>query len=100
MKINFPEILDILTDNTQLKYELISVLSNVQTNTKNLNINEVIYINRKNQDNYKLFIKNFINNKWYMNNKVLQNKEINGDIEQIINKDDVKPTLLIYKKIK
>jgi len=103
MKIIYPQLLEISTDKKELKYELISVLMNINTITANLDREGLKYINRKNKNNYVLFTKNFINKKWYKTTENEQNIEFKGKLDNEINKfEDNRPNplinLLVYKK--
>ena len=103
MKIIYPQLLDISTEKKELKYELISVLMNINTITANLDREGLKYINRKNKNNYVLFTKNFINKKWYKTTENEQNIEFKGKLDNEINKfEDNRPNplinLLVYKK--
>ena len=103
MKIIYPQLLDISADKKELKYELISVLMNINTITANLDREGLKYINRKNKNNYVLFTKNFINKKWYKTTENEQNIEFKGKLDNEINKfEDNRPNplinLLVYKK--
>ena len=103
MKIIYPQLLEISTDKKELKYELISVLMNINTITANLDREGLKYINRKNKNNYVLFTKNFINKKWYKTTENEQNIEFKGELDNEINKfEDNRPNplinLLVYKK--
>ena len=103
MKIIYPQLLDISTEKKELKYELISILMNINTITANLDREGLKYINRKNKNNYVLFTKNFINKKWYKTTENEQNIEFNGNLDNELNKFEYnKPNplinLLVYKK--
>ena len=103
MKIIYPQLLDISTEKKELKYELISILMNINTITANLDREGLKYINRKNKNNYVLFTKNFINKKWYKTTENEQNIEFKGKLDNEINKfEDNRPNplinLLVYKK--
>ena len=103
MKIIYPQLLEISTDKKELKYELISILMNINTITANLDREGLKYINRKNKNNYVLFTKNFINKKWYKTTENEQNIEFKGKLDNEINKfEDNRPNplinLLVYKK--
>ena len=103
MKIIYPQLLDISTEKKELKYELISVLMNINTITANLDREGLKYINRKNKNNYVLFTKNFINKKWYKTTENEQNIEFKGKLDNEINRfEDNRPNplinLLVYKK--
>ena len=103
MKIIYPQLLEISADKKELKYELISVLMNINTITANLDREGLKYINRKNKNNYVLFTKNFINKKWYKTTENEQNIEFKGILDNEINKfEDNRPNplinLLVYKK--
>ena len=103
MKIIYPQLLEISADKKELKYELISVLMNINTITANLDREGLKYINRKNKNNYVLFTKNFINKKWYKTTENEQNIEFKGKLDNEINKfEDNRPNplinLLVYKK--
>ena len=81
-------------DNKNNKFELISALCDINTNTGNIEQNELKKINEKNGNNFKIFFKNFINDKWYANTEMKE--EI--DIEKVLNEEH-KPNILIYKRV-
>lgn len=72
------------------EYELISALAN-----KKIKINDKDIIDINEQNKYILFMKNYINNKWYkyVNGK---QKDIIGNIQEEINSKN--PNILIYKQ--
>ena len=85
-------------DNKDNNFELISALCDINTNTGNIEQNELKKINEKNGKNFKIFFKNFINDKWYR--KLDSDAEMlqRDDIEEEIR--DYKPNILIYKRVK
>ena len=96
MKIDYstPLKFSIETQNHEHKkyeYELISALCDINTTNINLNV-----INEINKQSFKLFFKNFINDKWF---KIINinPEEFNGNIQAEIS--NYKPNILIYKKI-
>jgi hypothetical protein len=52
-------------DNKNNNFKLISALCDINTNTGNIEPNELKKINEKNGNDFKIFFKNFINDKWY-----------------------------------
>ena len=72
------------------EYELISALAN-----KKIKINDKDIIDINEQNKYILYMKNYINNKWYkyVNGK---QKDIIGNIQEEINSKN--PNILIYKQ--
>ena len=97
MKLKYSNILNI-TDSTEkeYKFELILALTDIETAKNNLNIEQKKIINKRNKNNFKIFFKNFINNKYYkfINGKFIV--ENNGNMEDEISQH--KPNILIYKK--
>ena len=97
MKLKYSNILNI-TDSTEkeYKFELILALTDIETAENNLNIEQKKIINKRNKNNFKIFFKNFINNKYYkfINGKFIV--ENNGNMEDEISQH--KPNILIYKK--
>ena len=97
MKLKYSNILNI-TDSTEkeYKFELILALTDIETAKNNLNIEQKKIINKRNKNNFKIFFKNFINNKYYkfINGKFIV--ENNGNMEEEISQH--KPNILIYKK--
>jgi len=81
-------------DNKDNNFELISALCDINTNTGNIEPNELKKINEKNGNDFKIFFKNFINDKWYANTEMKE--EI--DIEKVLN-EECKPNILIYKRV-
>ena len=81
-------------DNKNYNFELISALCDINTNTGNIEQNELKKINEKNGNDFKIFFKNFINDKWYANTEMKE--EI--DIEKVLNEEH-KPNILIYKRV-
>ena len=81
-------------DNKDNYFELISALCDINTNTENIEQNELIKINEKNGNDFRIFFKNFINDKWYANTEMKE--EI--DIEKVLN-EECKPNILIYKRV-
>ena len=97
MKLKYSNILNI-TDSTEkeYKFELILALTDIETAQNNLNIEQKKIINKRNKNNFKIFFKNFINNKYckFINGKFIV--ENNGNMEDEISQH--KPNILIYKK--
>ena len=96
MKIDYstPLKFSIETQNHEHKkyeYELISALCDINTTNIDLNV-----INEMNKQSFKVFFKNFINDKWF---KIINinPEEFNGNIQAEIS--NYKPNILIYKKI-
>ena len=81
-------------DNKNNNFELISALCDINTNTGNIDPNELKKINEKNGNDFKIFFKNFINDKWYADTEI--HEEI--DIDKVLNEEH-KPNILIYKRV-
>ena len=81
-------------DDKIYKFELISALCNV--NTENIEPNELLNIITKNRIDFKLFFKNFINDKLF--SIIGSNAEIfKGDIQNDLS--NYNPNILIYRRI-
>ena len=81
-------------DNKDNYFELISALCDINTNTGNIEQNELKKINEKNGNDFRIFFKNFINDKWYADTEI--HEEI--DIDKVLNEEH-KPNILIYKRV-
>ena len=79
-------------DNKYYNFKLILALCDINTNTENIEQNELIKINEKNGTNFKIFFKNLINNQWYADTEIFKK-----NIEKKLN-DECKPNILIYKR--
>ena len=85
MKLLYSTELKILDEkNKENNYELIFALCDITNNIE------------WNKSNFKMFFKNFINNKWYRNINA-QHEELNADIKAEISKYE--PNILIYKRM-
>ena len=84
MELIYSQILKITDEETkeEIHYELISVLANINVNSNN----------EGNRNNYVLYFKNFINDKWFR-----WETAFNDNIEKEISEQ--KPNILIYKKM-
>ena len=85
MDLEYSQILKITDEETkvEIQYELISALTNINVNSNN----------EDNRNNYVLYLKHFINNKWFR-----WESAFNDNIENVF--IEKKPNLLIYKKMK
>ena len=90
IEIDFPKNLELKIKGKNKKYELISVLlkENIKLNG-NLNYSE--------QPKYKVYLKNFFNQKWYLYCKNIELVEKGKEKKEIL--DGHKALLLVYKKI-
>ena len=79
-------------DNKYYNFKLILALCDINTNTENIEQNELIKINEKNGTNFKIFFKNLINNQWYSDTEIFKK-----NIEKKLN-EECKPNILIYKR--
>lgn len=100
MKLIYSETLNLLEEkedgtNKKYQYKLISVLSDINSNIKNLAMAQQLNIIQINKICFKIFFRNFINDKWY---KILDNEppKLFENIEEEINKN--MPNILIYKR--
>lgn len=100
MKLIYSETLNLIEEkedgtNKKYQYKLISVLSDINSNIKNLAIAQQLSIIQINKISFKIFFRNFINDKWY---KILDNEtpKLFENIEEEINK--FMPNILIYKR--
>lgn len=86
------------SDNKKYKFELISALCDINTSAESNDQSELLKIKEKNRTDFKIFFKNFINDKWYR--KLDSDAEMlqRDDIEEEIR--DYKPNILIYKRVK
>lgn len=91
IKIDFPENLELKIKGNYKKYELISVL--LKTNIK---LNDDI--NYSEQPKYKIYLKNFFNQKWYSYDQNIEMVEKGKEKEKEI-LDGQKALLLVYKKV-
>ena len=91
IEIDYPENLELKIKGKNKKYELISILlkENIKLNG-NLNYSE--------QPKYKVYLKNFFNQKWYLYCKNIELVEKGKEKEKEI-LDGHKALLLVYKKI-
>ena len=98
MKLSFEKPLELNEKNKVYKYELIIALVDVNTNTKNLDDIKINEINEKNKSNFKIYFKNFINDRCYQLSipKDIEQRNVTN-IEKIISEH--KPNILIYKRI-
>lgn len=85
MDLEYSQILKLTDEETkeEIQYELISALTNINVNSNN----------EDNRNNYVLYFKHFINNKWFR-----WESAFNDNIENVF--IEKKPNLLIYKKMK
>ena len=100
MKLIYSETLNLIEEkedgtNKKYQYKLISVLSDINSNIKNLAMVQQLSIIQINKISFKIFFRNFINDKWY---KILDNEppKLFENIEEEINK--FMPNILIYKR--
>ena len=100
MKLIYSETLNLIEEkedgtNKKYQYKLISVLSDINSNIKNLAMAQQLSIIQINKIYFKIFFRNFINDKWY---KILDNEppKLFENIEEEINK--FMPNILIYKR--
>lgn len=100
MKLIYSETLNLIEEkedgtNKKYQYKLISVLSDINSNIKNLAMAQQLSIIQINKISFKIFFRNFINDKWY---KILDNEppKLFENIEEEINK--FMPNILIYKR--
>jgi hypothetical protein len=100
MKLIYSETLNLIEEkedgtNKKYQYKLISVLSDINSNIKNLAMAQQLNIIHINKICFKIFFRNFINDKWY---KILDNEppKLFENIEEEINK--FMPNILIYKR--
>ena len=100
MKLIYSETLNLLEEkedgtNKKYQYKLISVLSDINSNITNLAMAQQLSIIQINKISFKIFFRNFINDKWY---KILDNEtpKLFENIEEEINK--FMPNILIYKR--
>ena len=100
MKLIYSETLNLIEEkedgtNKKYQYKLISVLSDINSNIKNLAMAQQLNIIQINKICFKIFFRNFINDKWY---KILDNEppKLFENIEEEINK--FMPNILIYKR--
>ena len=82
------------SDNKKYKFELISALCDINTSAESNDQSELLKIKEKNRTDFKIFFKNFINDKWYANTEMKE--EI--DIEKVLN-EECKPNILIYERV-
>lgn len=100
MKLIYSETLNLIEEkedgtNKKYQYKLISVLSDINSNINNLAMAQQLSIIQINKISFKIFFRNFINDKWY---KILDNEppKLFENIEEEINK--FMPNILIYKR--
>ena len=100
MKLIYSETLNLIEEkedgtNKKYQYKLISVLSDINSNINNLAMAQQLSIIQINKISFKIFFRNFINDKWY---KILDNEppKLFENIEEEINKN--MPNILIYKR--
>ena len=100
MKLIYSETLNLIEEkedgtNKKYQYKLISVLSDINSNINNLAMAQQLSIIQINKICFKIFFRNFINDKWY---KILDNEppKLFENIEEEINK--FMPNILIYKR--
>ena len=100
MKLIYSETLNLIEEkedgtNKKYQYKLISVLSDINSNINNLAMAQQLSIIQINKISFKIFFRNFINDKWY---KILDNEPPKHfeNIEEEINK--FMPNILIYKR--
>ena len=100
MKLIYSETLNLIEEkedgtNKKYQYKLISVLSDINSNITNLAMAQQLSIIQINKISFKIFFRNFINDKWY---KILDNEppKLFENIEEEINKN--MPNILIYKR--
>ena len=100
MKLIYSETLNLIEEkedetNKKYQYKLISVLSDINSNITNLAMAQQLSIIQINKISFKIFFRNFINDKWY---KILDNEppKLFENIEEEINK--FMPNILIYKR--
>ena len=100
MKLIYSETLNLIEEkedgtNKKYQYKLISVLSDINSNITNLAMAQQLSIIQINKISFKIFFRNFINDKWY---KILDDEppKLFENIEEEINK--FMPNILIYKR--
>ena len=100
MKLIYSETLNLIEEkedgtNKKYQYKLISVLSDININITNLAMAQQLSIIQINKISFKIFFRNFINDKWY---NILDNEtpKLFENIEEEINK--FMPNILIYKR--
>ena len=81
--------------NKLYQYKLISALSDINSNIKNLPMAQGLNIIESNRTTFKIFYKNFINDKWYMILDVEPPKLFENIQEGI---SSTKANILIYKR--
>ena len=100
MQLIYSETLNLIEEkedgtNKLYKYKLISALSDINSNIKNLPMAQELNIIESNRTSFKIFYKNFINDKWYMILDVEPPKLFENIQEGI---SSTKANILIYKR--
>ena len=100
MQLIYSETLNLIEEkedgtNKLYQYKLISALSDINSNIKNLPMAQGLNIIESNRTTFKIFYKNFINDKWYMILDVEPPKLFENIQEGI---SSTKANILIYKR--
>ena len=100
MQLIYSETLNLIEEkedgtNKLYQYKLISALSDINSNIKNLPMAQELNIIESNRTSFKIFYKNFINDKWYMILDVEPPKLFENIQEGI---SSTKANILIYKR--
>ena len=100
MQLIYSETLNLIEEkedgtNKLYQYKLISALSDINSNIKNLPMAQGLNIIESNRTSFKIFYKNFINDKWYMILDVEPPKLFENIQEGI---SSTKANILIYKR--